>query len=234
MQRFPVAKYLGVMVFFWGFFLILQAACNSFATLAVCRALAGAVESTADPSWMLVTQMWYTRREQPIRIGIWSCGFGLGVTGGGLLGYGIGHIKGALPSWKYEFIIIGSICCLWGGVIYYFLPDSPVTAPRFTDRERRITVERLRDNQTGVENKQFKWYQVVDTLTDVKSYMFFFIGLVCTIPNGGTSNFGTLIVQGFGFSTLLTTVLQIPYGLLISLVNKFQLPPFSYHGDRLP
>lgn len=65
------------------------------------------------------------------------------------------------------------------------IPDSPVTAPRFTPRERRLAVERIRLNQTGVENKHFKWYQVREMLTDVKTLLFFLIGVVGTIPNGG-------------------------------------------------
>lgn len=36
---------------------MLQAACNSFATLGVLRALAGAAEACSDPSFMLITQM---------------------------------------------------------------------------------------------------------------------------------------------------------------------------------
>lgn len=71
MQRLPIGKYLGVNIFAWGFFLMLQAACNSFATLAVLRVLAGMAESCSDPSFMLITSMWYTRRQQPLKIGIW-------------------------------------------------------------------------------------------------------------------------------------------------------------------
>jgi uncharacterized membrane protein (DUF485 family) len=41
------------------------------------------------------------------------------------------------------------------------------------------------------------------------------------VPNGGTSNFGTLIVQGFGFDTLQTALMQIPYGIIISLIIFF-------------
>lgn len=29
----------------------------------------------------------------------------------------------------------------------------------------------------------------------------FILGVVANIPNGGISNFGTLIIKGFGFST---------------------------------
>jgi MFS family permease len=99
---------------------------------------------------------WYTRREQPLRIGLWYTANGLGIALGGLLGYGIGHIKGALASWRYEFIIIGALCCIWGIVIAIYMPDSPVTAKFLNDREKRIAIQRLKGNQTGVENKHLK------------------------------------------------------------------------------
>ena len=108
------------------------------------------------------------------------------------------------------------------------MPDNPVSAKGLSLRQRRIAVERLRGNQTGVENKvrqfvdlhgislirqthqHFKWYQVRETFTDPKTYLFYFLGCVCNVPNGGISNFGTLIIKGFGFSTLVTTLMQIP------------------------
>ncbi|KAK2756500.1 hypothetical protein FQN54_005393 [Arachnomyces sp. PD_36] len=217
MQRLPIGKYLGANIFMWGFFLMLQAACKNFQTLAVLRALSGAAEACADPAFMLITSMWYTRREQPVKIGLWYTANGFGIALGGLLGYGIGNIHGALPSWKYEFLIIGALCCAWGIVMFIFLPDSPVTAPLMSKKERRMAVERLRDNQTGVENKHLKPYQVLEAFKDYKLYMFFMLGCVCNIPNGGISNFGTIIIQGFGFSTLVTTLMQIPYGFIIAV-----------------
>jgi hypothetical protein len=45
-----------------------------------------------------------------------------------------------------------------------------------------------------------------------KTYLFFLLGVVGNIPNGGISNFGTIIIKGFGFSTLVTTLMQVPYG----------------------
>ena len=114
MQRLPIGKYLGANIFVWGLFLMIQAACNSFGSLAALRVLAGAAESCSDPSFMLITSMWYTRKQQPKRIGLWYLGNGFGIAAGGLLGYGIGHIRGALASWRYEFLIIGALCCTWG------------------------------------------------------------------------------------------------------------------------
>ena len=229
LQRFPVGKYLGFNIFLWGAFLMLQAASRNFAQLAVLRALSGAAEACSDPGFMLITGMWYTRREQPLRMGLWYTANGLGIAGGGLLGYGIGHIQGALASWKYEFLIVGALCSLWGIVMFIFLPDSPVTAPGLSLQHRRVAVERLRSNQTGVENKHFKPYQLKEAFLDQKLYLLFLAGVVGNIPNGGISNFGTLIIQGFGFSPLVTTLLQVPYGAIICISILF----FVFLNDRL-
>ncbi|KAK5636313.1 hypothetical protein RRF57_012025 [Xylaria bambusicola] len=226
-QRLPIGrraclftdgrKYLGVNIFFWGFFLMLQAAAKNFGQLLALRFLAGAAEACSDPSFMLITSMWYTRKQQPVRMGLWYTANGFGIALGGLLGYAIGSIKGALPSWKYEFLIIGALCSAWGIVMFIFLPDSPVTAKGLSRAEKRMAVQRLRENQTGIENKHLKAYQVKEAFLDIKIYLFFILGIVCNVPNGGISNFGTLIIQGFGFSRLGTTLLQIPYGVLIAI-----------------
>lgn len=144
---------------------------------------------------MLITSMWYTRRQQPLRMGLWYTANGFGIAIGGLLGTGIGHIKGSLPSWKYEFLIIGALCCIWGIVMLIFLPDSPLTAKGLSMHQKRMTVERLRENQTGVENKHFKAYQVWEALKDYKLYLFYALGVVGNVPNGGISNFVRFVAE---------------------------------------
>jgi hypothetical protein len=62
--------------------------------------------------------------------------------------------------------------------MFIMLPDSPVTAKGLSTREKRIAVERLRSNQTGVENKHLKPYQVKEAFMDYKLYLFFFLGVV--------------------------------------------------------
>lgn len=201
MQRLPTATYLSTNIIAWGVLLALQAVSPNFATLAVLRGLSGAAEACADPSFMIITSMWYKRSEQPIRIGIWYSALGLGIAGGGVLGYGIGQIKGSLPSWKYEFIIIGALCVAWGIVMLVVLPNSPISTRYLKPGQRTVMISRLRENQTGIENRQFKMHQFIEAITDVKVLLFFLIAFLQAIVNGGITNFGTIIIQGFGFST---------------------------------
>ncbi|ORY88561.1 major facilitator superfamily domain-containing protein [Leucosporidium creatinivorum] len=217
MQRSPTSTYLASQIFLWGVFLMIQASCKNFTELLVLRVLGGAVESIADPAFMLITCTFYTRAEQPSRISAWYAANGVGVAGGGLLGYCIGQIKSSLPSWKYEFLIIGALCALWGIVLLLVLPSNPATCMWFTREERLMAVARLRGNQTGIENKKFKWDQAREAFTDRNTWLFFLLGFIANIPNGGISNFSTLIFQGLGFDTLKTSLLGIPQGALVCI-----------------
>ncbi|KAH7878915.1 MFS general substrate transporter [Lentinula edodes] len=215
MQKFPLNKYLAFNIFLWGILLMAQAASRNFTELAVLRVLSGAAEATADPAFVLITGTWYTRTQQPSRIGYWYLANGFGIALGGLFGYGIGHIKGSLPSWKYEFLIIGALCSVWAIFMAIFIPDSPYFSHWFTPEERLIIVSRKRGDYNSTDTREWKPAQVLEAFIDPKTYLFFLFGFTANVPNGATSNFGTLIVQGFGFDTFQTTLMQIPYGMVI-------------------
>lgn len=79
----------------------------------------------------------------------------------GIASFGIGHIGGAFPSWRYIFLIWGAITFLWGIVILFFLPDSPVKAKFLSEDERKAAIDRIKENETGIENKHWKKDQVL-------------------------------------------------------------------------
>ena len=85
--------------------------------------------------------------------------------------------------------------------------------------EKKIAIRRLRDNQTGIKNTEFKSYQIKEALLDPKTWLFFFLSIATQVVNGAVSNFGSLIVKGFGFSSLNATLLQVPYGFIILFAN---------------
>ncbi|KAK6002448.1 hypothetical protein QM012_002086 [Aureobasidium pullulans] len=228
MQRCRPGWYLSFNIFFWGALLMCQAAANNFPTLAALRILSGAFEAIADPAFMLITSMYYTREEQPSRIAAWYVWNGVGVAGGGLIGYGIGNINGALASWRYEFLIVGAFCSAWAIVLCLLLPNSPTTFRGFSRDEKLIMIARMRRNQTGVEQKRINWGQIREAYLDYKTWLFTLLGFVSNIPNGGISNFSTLVIKGLGFDTLHTALLGIPQGALVviwiglgAVVNRY-------------
>jgi predicted MFS family arabinose efflux permease len=89
------------------------------------------------------------------------------------------------------------------------------------DEEKVTAIEHVRINQTGVENKNFKWYQVVELLfKDKETWPLFFITLFAMIDNGAVSNFSSIIIATFGFSNQQTTIIQMPSGA-VSIIATF-------------
>ncbi|KAH8824645.1 MFS general substrate transporter [Flagelloscypha sp. PMI_526] len=217
MQKFPLNKYLAVNIFLWGALLMCQAASRNFTDLAVLRTLSGAFEAVADPAFVLITGTWYTRAQQPARIAGWYVANGAGIAVGGLLGYGIGQIKHPLSPWQWEFLIIGALCCAWSVFLFIFVPDSPYMTHWFTREERLIIVSRKRHDQSPPDRREWSTSQAIEAFIDPKIYLFFFFGFTANVPNGGTSNFGTLIIKGMGFTSLQTSLMNIPYGTIIIL-----------------
>lgn len=120
-------------------------------------------------------------------------------------------------AWRSFFWITGGITIAWAVVVGIFLPDSPTRAKFITEREKAIAIERMRADQTGIENKKFKWEQVWDTLRDAKTWLMFFFHIWVSIPNGGLTNFLPLIINGLGFTKQQSALLSIPPGLILTL-----------------
>jgi MFS transporter, ACS family, allantoate permease len=142
----------------------------------------GIFESVVFPVCTLVTAMWWTTSEQPIRVAIWFNTLSSIVTG--LLSYGIGQTNTSVAPWRLLFYVLGAITTVWAVIIYSFLPSSPVEAWWLNDRERFICLERVRKSNTGVEDKNIKWYQVRECLLDPKSWLISVFACAVNIPNG--------------------------------------------------
>lgn len=85
---------------------------------------------------------------------------------------GISFYDGAaMPPYKIVYFLLGGLAILVGIVVVVWLPDSPVNARMLTQEERIASLERVRDDQGGTENKKFKREQVIETLLDVRTWL---------------------------------------------------------------
>ncbi|KAL4922132.1 major facilitator superfamily domain-containing protein [Aspergillus aurantiobrunneus] len=214
-QRLPVAKLYASMVFGWAVLMLCTAATQNFAGLATVRFLMGMLEATAFPISSILTVMWWKTSEQPIRVAFWFNQ--LSSVFAGLVSYGIGQTTTSLSPWRLLFLVLGGFSMLWGAVLWVFLPDSPVQCWYFSPREKYVCLERVKDNNTGIEDKTIKWYQVRECLLDPKTWLLALFSLAQNIPNGGLVTFSAIIVNGLGYSRLITTILGIPTGVLATV-----------------
>ncbi|KAF2678552.1 MFS general substrate transporter [Lentithecium fluviatile CBS 122367] len=212
MQRLPTAKYLGIAVVLWGFVTAITCVCKNYGALVATRVLLGVFESAVAPSLILITSMWYKKKEQPLRTGVWYLGVGIGTMLGSLISFGFQHYYSpTFTSWQIMFLVVGLITIAVGIAVILLLPDNPMSS-RLTPAEKVWAIERLRENQTGIENTHFKWYQVIDCLTDPQTYLLSLITITSNIPNGAVSSYQATLIRSFGFDSKVTALLQLPSG----------------------
>lgn len=172
-QRVPIAKYLGVNIILWGSVLAFHSACTNFAGLVAVRTLLGIFEAVCQPSFLVMSSMWYKREEQAETVTYWYMMNGGQQIVGGLLAYLFTLIKtGPLKSWQAIFIAYGTFSVLWGVFVLWWLPDSPMRAKCFSEEDKHLMVERVRTNQTGIQNKAFRPYQIKEAFLDVQTWCY--------------------------------------------------------------
>lgn len=251
LQRLPIAKVIGFMLFVWGAVCMLQAAVFNFSGFFAIRFFLGMLEACISPAWILLTSMLWTREEQPMRSSAWLCANGLASIIGSLLAYGTGKAEGlAIPNWKLIYLvsfihtkfshlitnsrkIVGALTAAWGFIILAFLPDGPHNAKMLSEYERVIATWRVSQNQMGIKNNTIKSRQVREALLDGRCYLLFMTGLGVGILNSGVTNFMSAIIKGLNFSPLQASLMQAPGGafetvivLIMGYVSRYR----NMHG----
>ncbi|KAH6665077.1 putative allantoate permease [Halenospora varia] len=216
LQKLPVAKTMACVQVIWGLVLLGTGWAKNFETLIALRVLLGVLEAPIVPGNLLIVGMWYSRREQPIRTGLMYTGLSVCFTGP--IGYAIGGIAGH-EQWRYFFWITGAITIGWAVIVGIFLPDNPVKAKFISEREKAIAIDRVRADQTGIENKTFKKEQMIEAFTDLKTWLMFLFQIWISIPNGGLTNFSPLIINGLGYTARRSTLLTMPTGIMQTVAS---------------
>ncbi|KAF8878220.1 MFS general substrate transporter [Infundibulicybe gibba] len=214
LQRFPVGRWMSLNISIWAVALCAHAACKNFTGLFIVRLILGMCEGSITAGFMIVSSMFYTRNEQTLRVGYWFLMNGTAQIISGFISFGTLHIKTrGFEPWQWLMIITGSLTLLVALAFWFLFPDSPTNAWFLTPKERSMAVQRIKENQTGVENKHFKKEQMYEALLDPKTWLFALFSALDNVPNSLT-NQRQIIVSSFGFTALQTTLLGCVDGLV--------------------
>lgn len=214
-QRFPVAKFTGVMIFVWAILLIAHIGAKNYGGMLVLRFLLGVLESCISPSCMALASSFYKKSEQPLRMCFFLSFNGIATMVGAILSWGLGHAThSSLKPWKLIFLVIGLMNLVWSCIFLLLCPDSPINARFLNEREKIVAVERVSQNMMGIKNIKYKRDHIIETLTDYKTVYYVLIAVACGIINGGCANFQSALIKGFGFTSVQSTILQMPTGAI--------------------
>jgi MFS family permease len=237
LQRYPIGKVIGGMLFVWGGVCMLQAAVFNFAGFFAVRFFLGMLEGCISPAFVILTSMLWTRQEQALRTSFWLSTNGVSSILGALLAYGSGHAGHlAVANWKLIYLvsrdqltrtihlpfhwdmlltslkIVGAMTFAWGFVIFLYLPDGPHNAKMLNEYERMVAVWRVSKNQMGIKHHKVVPSQIKEAFLDGRTYLMLLMGACTGILNGGVANFASSLIKGFGFDALRTSLLQTPGG----------------------
>ncbi|CAH0025176.1 unnamed protein product [Clonostachys rhizophaga] len=208
--KFPLGKYLSILMFIWGIVLTLHAVAPNYPSLMVLRTLLGVFESAISPGFSLITGMWYTPHEHVSRHSFWFAGNASASIVGAMIAYGILKYEGSLAKWKMLFLIFGLITIAWSVVMFFYLPDSPTKAKFLTPSEREFVSLRPKKFQRTTQTRKWDRGQFVECMKDVKSWWFFLFSFIICVPNGGTTSFSTIVIKSFGYDELQTILMGLP------------------------
>ena len=118
LQRYPIGRLIGCMLFVWGSVCMLQAAVFNFGGFFAIRFFLGALEACVSPAFILLTSMFWVKEEQSMRSSFWLACNGFASIIGALLAYAAGQVADlAVPNWKLIYLIVGSMTIAWGFVV---------------------------------------------------------------------------------------------------------------------
>ncbi|KAH8429218.1 uncharacterized protein LDX57_006885 [Aspergillus melleus] len=208
--RFPLGRYLSLLILLWGIILTLHAVAGNYAGLMVLRTFLGIFESAISPGFSLITGMWYTPKEHMSRHSFWFAGNATASIIGSMIAYGILHYGGGFSQWKMLFLIFGLITIVWAVVLWFYLPDAPSNAHFLTPTEREFASLRPKKFQRTTQTKQWDKTQFIETFTDPKTWWFLLFSFVICVPNGGITSFNSIIINSFGYDKFQTILMGLP------------------------
>lgn len=115
-------------------------------------------------------------------------------------------------------MVLGLVTVVWACFIGWWLPDSPMKAKCFDEDTKRLMIERVRINETGIQNKTYKRYQMLETICDPVIWCYVMLQISSTLIIGGLGVFSNLIIASFGFTVLQTQLLNIAQGAVTIIV----------------
>ena len=130
-----------------------------------------------------------------------------------------------IEKWQFVFVVLGPLTVVYGecgnrltaaywcpfsGILILFvMPNSPKTAWFLSPEKRGLALDRVRENMSGTAVPKWQHYQVVEALKDIRLYLIGLTTFAASVPTGGITSFGAVIVKGFGYEVKTTTLIGV-------------------------
>ncbi|ERS97610.1 MFS transporter [Sporothrix schenckii 1099-18] len=217
LYRVGPKAWIGVQIFLWGFVATFQSFQKGLGGYLSTRLLLGLCESGFIPGSLFTISQWYRAHELSRRYAFFFLGNGLATAAGGLIAYGVLHMRGlaGLAGWQWLFILEGIFTVLTGVVfvtLFPGLPSHPVSfagVRYFSDRELLILRQRkaLDDPTAGPLRRRVAWQDLRVTLLSGKVWLHVLLTTVGLAPSTALWSYAPTIVASYGFNRLASNAM---------------------------
>ncbi|TQN70218.1 putative transporter, partial [Colletotrichum shisoi] len=198
LKRTTPRFWLPTLTVAWGIVATLMGIVTNMAGFFVARFFLGVTESGLFPGVVYYFSMWYKRRERQYRISLFFSAASLAGAFGGILAWGIGHMREGIAT---VIIAIGA---------YWFIQNYPDTAKFVSDKERRFIRARLAADSDATHNEKFTWGNVMDAIKDPKCWLYGLGFHTMSLPLYTFSLFIPTIIRNLGYTAAVAQLLTIP------------------------
>lgn len=198
------------MMFTFGTMTLLTVATYNWSGLVALRWFLGMAESAFFPLVIYYQTQFYRRGELARRLAIFYAASNIAGAFGGLLAYGTFQIKGgAIFTWKYLFIIEGTLTMAMAVIAFIFLPRSAAQASFLNDEEKKLAFHRIQIDSSAVVDEKFEFKEAAKVLKHWTSWMILAIEMCLGVPLQSVSLFLPSIVARLGYNKVKTNLYTV-------------------------
>ncbi|KAL1969183.1 hypothetical protein VTN77DRAFT_437 [Rasamsonia byssochlamydoides] len=212
LKRTSPRMWLPTVAFIWGIVATLLGVVQNFAGYLTSRFFLGVAESGLFPGVVFYLSMWYKRNEQHYRVALFFSAASLAGAFGGVLAWGIGHMKGVggYNGWRWIFILEGLATIVISLLSYFWVYNYPSTAEFLTDEEREFIQFRLKYDSDATRDESFSWSAVLKAAKDPKVWLYGLAFHTISLPMYTLSLFLPTIINELGYSAASAQLLSVP------------------------
>ncbi|KAG1816941.1 major facilitator superfamily domain-containing protein [Suillus variegatus] len=221
--------WIGCSAILWGISSTSMATAHTFTGLIIARLGLGTFEAAFGGAVVLYFSFYYTKAECGTRIAYWFGFAAVAGAFGGLIAYGIQHVKVSIANWRLLFLLEGTPTILLGLLCLSLLPDRPESTQFLTAAERKIAISRMNRGTSGDFGAVVRRSHVIAAFQDWRIYVggVIYFGLNCALAS--LSAFLPTIIGTMGHENAMAQLMTVPPYALAGFV----LMVTSYASDRL-
>ncbi|PYH99394.1 MFS general substrate transporter [Aspergillus ellipticus CBS 707.79] len=212
LKRTTPRIWLPTLVLVWGVVATLLGVVQNYAGYITSRTALGIAESGLFPGVVFYLSMWYKRNEQHYRVALFFSAASLAGAFGGILAWGIAHMKGVggYSGWRWIFILEGLLTVIMSTAAYFWVYNYPATAEFLSEEERDFIQFRLKNDNDSTRDESFTWSAVLDAFRDPKVWLYGLAFHTMSLPLYTLSLFMPTIISELGYSAAQAQLLTVP------------------------